>query len=91
MKFVQASLIIRKEGPVKHVLACLSIKKESEGSFHHCGGPVKLMHASLRIRKGPEARFYYCCDPVRLMQDSLGVGKDVESSFHLKSLYCEAF
>ena len=27
----------------------LSVRKEIEGSFHHCGGPVKLMQACLCV------------------------------------------
>ena len=27
----------------------LSVSKELEGSFHHCGGPVKLMEACLCV------------------------------------------
>ena len=36
-------------GPVKHVQARLSVRKELEGYFHHCGGPVKLMQACLCV------------------------------------------
>ena len=32
---------------MKHLQARLSIRKELEGSFHHCGGPVRLVQASL--------------------------------------------
>ena len=34
---------------MKLVQACLSARKQLEGSFHHCGGPVKLMQASLCV------------------------------------------
>ena len=27
--------------------ASLSVRKEKEGSFHHCGGPVRLVQACL--------------------------------------------
>ena len=30
---------------MKLVQACLSVRKELEGSFHHCGGPEKLVQA----------------------------------------------
>ena len=33
------------EGDVNHVQVCLSAKKDSESSFHHCEGPVKLVQA----------------------------------------------
>ena len=29
------------------VQGSLGVRKELEGSFHHCGGPVKLMQACL--------------------------------------------
>ena len=32
---------------MKLVQACLSVRKELEGSFHHCGGPVRLVQACL--------------------------------------------
>ena len=30
-------------GPDKLVEARLSVRKDQESSFHHCGGPAKLM------------------------------------------------
>ena len=27
--------------------SCLSVRKEIEGIFHHCGGPVRLVEACL--------------------------------------------
>ena len=32
---------------MKHVQACLSTRKDLEGSFNHRGGPVKLVQACL--------------------------------------------
>ena len=32
---------------MKLVQACLSVRKELEGSVHHCGGPVRLVQACL--------------------------------------------
>ena len=32
---------------MKLVQACLSVRKQLEGSFHHCGGPVRLVQACL--------------------------------------------
>ena len=32
---------------MKLVQACLSVRKEPEGSFHHCGVPVWLVQACL--------------------------------------------
>ena len=32
---------------MKLVQACLSARKELEGSFHHCAGPVRLVQACL--------------------------------------------
>ena len=32
---------------MKLVQACLSVRKELEGGFHHCGGPVRLVQGCL--------------------------------------------
>ena len=32
---------------MKLVQASLSVRKELEGSFHHCGAPVRLVQACL--------------------------------------------
>ena len=32
---------------MKLVQACLSVRKDLEISFHHCGGPVKFVQACL--------------------------------------------
>ena len=32
---------------MKLLQACSSVRKELEGSFHHCGGPVRLVQACL--------------------------------------------
>ena len=32
---------------MKLVQACLRVRKELEGSFHHCGGPVRLVQNCL--------------------------------------------
>ena len=33
----------------------LSVRNDSESSFHHCGGPVKLVHTCLSVRKESES------------------------------------
>ena len=38
---------------MKLVQACLSVRKELEGSFHHCGAPVKLVNP-VYVRERPE-------------------------------------
>ena len=42
---------------LKHVQACLSVRKELEGSFHHFGGPVRPMQSCLCAGKTCESRF----------------------------------
>ena len=32
---------------MKLVQACLSVRKDLESSFHHCGGPVRLVQSCL--------------------------------------------
>ena len=43
----------------KLVQACLSVRKELESSFHHCGSPVKLVQACLSVRKELEGSFHH--------------------------------
>ena len=43
---------------MKLLQACLRVKKELQGSFHHCGGPVMLVQACLLVGKTWESRFH---------------------------------
>ena len=43
---------------MKLVHTCLSIRRDLESSFHHCGGPVWLVPTSLGARKELERAYH---------------------------------
>ena len=53
---------------MKLVESYLSVRKDLESSFHHCGGPVNLVQAYLNTRKELESCFHHCGGPVMLVQ-----------------------
>ena len=70
----------RRRGTVKHVLACLSARKDRESRFQHCGGRASLFMCG----KHPQRRFKHRGSAVKHLQSWLSARKDGESSFH----YC---
>ena len=50
--------------------ACLSVRKDLECSFHHCGGPMKLINANLCVTSDPKNIFHHCGSHVKLRQGS---------------------
>ena len=61
--------------------ATLSVRKDLESSFHHCGSPVKLVQAGLRARKSIESSFHRCVGPVKLVQECLCARKTWQKPF----------
>ena len=80
---------------MKLVHAGLSVRKDSESSFHYCVSPVKLLHACLCVRRDLESlfycsrgsvklvltSFYHCEGLVKIIHASLSVRRDSDSSF----------
>ena len=53
------------------VLACLSMRKDGERSYHHSGGLVNLVQACLSARKDRESKFHDCGGAVKFVQACL--------------------
>ena len=60
---------------MKLVQAYLSVRKDVESSFHHCGCPVKLVQDYLGTRTELESSFHYCGGPVKPVQACVCAGK----------------
>ena len=67
---------------MKLLQASLSVRKDVEGSFHHCGGPVILAQACLNAGKVCKDCFNSRAGAMKSVQDCLRARKDVQSSFH---------
>ena len=50
---------------MKLVQAFVSVRKDLESSFHHCGGPVELVQACLCARDDGESNFHHCGSPMK--------------------------
>ena len=95
MKLRQSSLSVSRDfessfdhcgypgGPVKLVVASLSVRHNLESilhrcegymmlesSFRHCGGPMNLLYAWLGVSRDLESSFYHCQGSVKLIQAS---------------------
>ena len=56
---------------MKLVHARLSVRKDLESHFHHCGGPVKLVQSSLSARNDLESNLHHCGGPVKVVHAGL--------------------
>ena len=63
---------------MKVVQASLSVRKDLESSFHHCGSPVKLVQAFVCAEKTYDLRV----GAVKHVQACLSFRKDLESIFY---------
>ena len=61
----------RQGSAVKEVLACLSVRKDGESSFLHCGSPVKLEQACLCVGSTLQRRLHRLGRAVKLVQTYL--------------------
>ena len=69
---------------MKHVQACLSVRKDGESSFHNCGGPVNLVQAYLCVGNTIQRRFPRRKWTVKNVQASVCSRKD-RSLYHCGS------
>ena len=83
MKLMQASLNVRKEQEGSLLwrscearASLLSVRKELECSFHHCGGPMKLMQACLCVGMTLQSRVNRRAGDVKHVQPCLSTKKD---------------
>ena len=67
---------------MKLLQASLGLRKDVEGSFHHCGGPVMLVQASLNAGKVSKGCFNSRAGAMKYVQACLSARKDRQSSFH---------
>ena len=69
-------------GPVKLVLAFLSVWNVRQSHFNHCGGAVQIIQACLRVGKVPQSHLNHWEGPEMLLRICLSIGKVGLSRFN---------